>query len=225
MITTPLPLFPLGLVLLPGASVPLHIFEPRYRAMLADVRDAGNQFGLIAPPAGVTEAMLPPGRIGCVARITALDHMPDGRANIVVDGGARFRFDRYVETGTPYRMGEVSAWDDLAEDEPSRLASSAAATRLRALTLRATAASLTIRDASRDLPELATDPAALSFEVAHMLHMERDEQYLVLAERRVLSRLVMLETVLQRGLGDMEAAAELHVRAKTNGHHHGPPPT
>jgi Lon protease-like protein len=224
VIATPLPLFPLGLVLLPGTSAPLHIFEPRYRAMLRDVGATDQRFGLIAPPAGVTEAHLPIGRIGCVARIVSRESLPDERANIVVRGDERFRFDGYANTGTPYRTGHVSSWDDLADDEATTFAARAAATRLHELAMRATTASLTLRDTASPLPELAADPALLSFQVANILHMERDDLYLLLAERRVLTRLTMLETLLQHGLGQIEAGAELHVRAKTNGHHHGPPP-
>ena len=87
MITSPIPLFPLGLVLLPGAVVPLHIFEPRYRALLSDVTAGTRCFGLITVPAGTAESELPAGRIGCIARVSAVDTLPDGRANIVIEGG------------------------------------------------------------------------------------------------------------------------------------------
>jgi len=221
VITTPIPLFPLGLVLLPGASVPLHLFEPRYRTMLQDVASSDNRFGLIAPPQDVSESRLPAGRIGCLAHIVASEVLPDGRANIVVEGETRFRFDGYVDAGTPYRMGAVSAWDD-TPDLAESLAS--AAERLMALALRAVTASMTIHDVTSPAPAFGDDPALLSFQVAQLLRTGNDTLYALLAERSPLLRMQRIEKLLRTGLGDLEEAADLHVRAKTNGHHHGPPP-
>jgi Lon protease-like protein len=96
VLTSPIPIFPLGLVLFPGAVVPLHLFEPRYRAMLMDVGTTTKRFGIIAPPNGTGEADLPAGRIGCVAEITSIEMLPDGRANILVEGCERFRFETYL---------------------------------------------------------------------------------------------------------------------------------
>lgn len=221
VITTPIPLFPLGLVLLPGASVPLHLFEPRYRALLRDINATTRRFGLIAPPEGVGEAELPAGRIGCVARITAAQTLDDGRANIVVEGAERFRFERYAASDTPYRMADVAAWDD-APEEPLLLAASG--DRVRELALRAVRASLTIHDVAGDVPTLHPDPAVMSFQVAHMLRVGNDVLYELLAQRSAVARLARLDAAIRDGLRDMEGAAELHVRARTNGHHHGPPP-
>ena len=221
MITTPIPLFPLGLVLLPGASLPLHLFEPRYRAMLRDVSDSTRRFGLIMPPADTPESELPVGRIGCIAVITAVDVMPDGRANIVIEGAERFRFEGYVDTGTPYRMGHVVEHRDLDDDA---LPLAAATDRVRTLALRAMKASTTIHDATGEMPSLSDEPGALSFQVAHMLRVGTEVLYDLLAGRSALARLELIERAIRTGLQDIEGAAELHVRAKTNGFHHGPPP-
>ena len=85
-----LPLFPLGLVLFPGTAIPLHLFEPRYRQMLADVQAGDRRFGIVCAMEGVGERELPAGRIGCVAEVTEAHTMPDGRSNIVVVGRERF---------------------------------------------------------------------------------------------------------------------------------------
>ncbi len=209
------------MVLLPGASVPLHLFEPRYRAMLRDLTATTRRFGLIMPPTDTAEADLPVGRIGCVAVITAVDAMPDGRANIVIEGAERFRFEGYVDAGTPYRVGRVVEHRDLAE-EPLDLV--ATAQRVRTLAQRAMQASMTIHDATGDMPPLADDPAALSFQVAHMLRVGTEMLYDILAGRSALARLELVERAIRSGLQDIEGAATLHVRAKTNGFHHGPPP-
>src|ERR1700686_5878492 len=80
-----LPLFPLDLVLFPGAPLPLHIFEPRYREMIAECLDQKKSFGVVrAKEEGVAE-------IGCTAEIiTVTQKYPDGRMDIVTEGRQRF---------------------------------------------------------------------------------------------------------------------------------------
>ena len=109
------PIFPLaGALLFPRSQLPLHIFEPRYRAM---VRDALASDGLIAmvqprPVQGDHAEGLgtPDGEspflfdIGCIGRISACDELDDGRFNIVLEGLSRFRIAREADVGTPYRQ-------------------------------------------------------------------------------------------------------------------------
>ena len=79
-----LPLFPLPLVLFPGVPLPLHIFEPRYRQMLNDVRASNNFFGLSYFDSSVSEKELPPpGHVGCMAEVGESQPLPDGRSNIL----------------------------------------------------------------------------------------------------------------------------------------------
>ena len=80
-----LPLFPLDLVLFPGTSLPLHIFEPRYREMISECLDRKKLFGVVrAKEEGVAE-------IGCTAEIiTVAKKYPDGRMDIVTEGRERF---------------------------------------------------------------------------------------------------------------------------------------
>jgi Lon protease-like protein len=225
VIPTPCPLFPLRLVLLPGAVVPLHIFEPRYRALIHDQTTgvaADHRFGLIAPPADTAEADLPAGRIGCVAKITSVELLPDGRSNIVVEGEARFRFETWVETGTPYRMAHIVAWEDARVDAQ---ALRVAAAQVRELATRAIRSTMTIHDATGEPPEFEAEDAALSFQIAHLLQLGDESRYALLSERNPLTRLARLNVLLQSGLTEMETASELHTRAKTNGHHHEPPPS
>src|ERR1051326_7523867 len=83
-----LPLFPLKIVLFPGALLPLHIFEPRYRQLLADVTLGDHRFGLLPP--GERGGLPRPGTLGCVALVRAVQPLGDGRSNIVVSGERRF---------------------------------------------------------------------------------------------------------------------------------------
>ena len=211
MITSPIPLFPLGLVLMPGASVPLHLFEPRYRAMLRDVKDSTREFGIIMPPADTAQDDLPAGRIGCIAQITAVDLLPDGRANIIVTGGERFRFETYLDIGTPYLMGHVAEHEDLPADP---LPVALAAEQVRTLARRAITASMVLQDVQGIPPSLPDDPDALAFHVAHLLHADVDMQYELLAGRSTLTRLEQLDATIRAGLEDLEEAADRHQRER-----------
>jgi len=189
--------------------------------MIRDVNDTSRHFGLIAPPSSTAEADLPAGRVGCIAHITGVETLEDGRLNITVEGAERFRFETYVDGGTPYRLAHVVAYDDLPAASEVLAAADA---RLREVATRVMRASMTVHDANADLPALDADPRTLSFQVAQMLRVSNEVLYDLLADRNPLSRLERVEAMIREGLGAIEGAAELHVRAKTNGHHHGPPP-
>lgn len=102
-----LPLFPLEVVLFPGTPLPLHIFEPRYRTMLADCLAADERFGLL-PPARDGSPPLS-GTVGCIARIRASHELPDGRSNIVVVGERRFLLRQALTADSPYLIGLVDS--------------------------------------------------------------------------------------------------------------------
>ena len=81
-----IPLFPLNVVLLPGADLPLHIFEPRYRKMVSRCIEDEQEFGmLLALPKGIV-------RVGCTAQVTqVIKRYPDGRLDILTVGHEPFR--------------------------------------------------------------------------------------------------------------------------------------
>ena len=113
-----LPLFPLPVVLFPGMPMPLHIFEERYRKMLADIRAGNNFFGLSYFDASASDKDIPPaGHVGCVGEVTESQALPDGRSNILTVGLVRYRLDAYVDADEPYLVGRVTTFEDEAEDE------------------------------------------------------------------------------------------------------------
>lgn len=109
-----LPLFPLsGALLLPRGLLPLIVFEPRYVAMV-DAALAGDRLiGIIQPrpEAGDSceEGSAPLYPVGTVGRITAFAETGDGRYQVTLTGVCRFRLNGEVETGTPYRIGRITA--------------------------------------------------------------------------------------------------------------------
>lgn len=108
-----LPLFPLPVVLLPGAVMPLHIFEQRYRDMVSDVLEGDRRFGMIYhdwDEAG--PFLVEAGRVGCVAEIRQHEQLEDGRFMLVVEGVDRFRIDEGLEQRALYFEGVVTPHED-----------------------------------------------------------------------------------------------------------------
>src|SRR5687767_6686213 len=113
-----LPVFPLPVVLIPGVPLPLHIFEPRYRQLLTDIRVSNNLFGVSYFDANTSANEVPPaGHVGCVAEVNETQTLPDGRSNILTVGVIRYRIESYVERGDPYLVARVSYFEDDDEDE------------------------------------------------------------------------------------------------------------
>jgi Lon protease-like protein len=118
-----LPVFPLaGAILFPRAQLPLHIFEPRYRAMVRDALATNRLIGMIQPR-GADD---PPSLfdVGCIGRIAGAEELDDGRFNIVLEGLGRFRVAREAEVDTPYRQVDADrgGFEDSVDPEPLGLA-------------------------------------------------------------------------------------------------------
>jgi len=116
-LTDIIPVFPLpGALLLPRARLPLHIFEPRYLAMLEDsMKTKGRLIGLIQPRAvpGKSDPKL--AAIGCAGRLTAFSETEDGRYMVTLSGVSRFRLRDEQQGFTPYRRFAVD-WTPFARD-------------------------------------------------------------------------------------------------------------
>ena len=98
-------IFPLsGAVLYPGLQLPLHIFEPRYRALVSDALARDRRIGMIQPQQPVEGAPL--FSVGCLGRLGEVEALEDGRFNIVLEGEARFRMIRELDVTTPFRQIE-----------------------------------------------------------------------------------------------------------------------
>ncbi len=137
-----LPLFPLSTVLMPGAPLPLHIFEPRYRQLTVDLVMGAvpdKQFGVVAVREGWTTGSDPCDeagglhRVGCTAELLDVRRLPDGRFDIVTRGARRFRLLKVDAEARPYLMGEIEFVPDrptgAADDLPVLAAAARAAHR------------------------------------------------------------------------------------------------
>lgn len=116
-----LPLFPLpGVALFPDLPLPLHIFEPRYRAMLRDALAGSRFIGIVQIRPGATTREGEPSpifSIGCAGRIEGVAEMEGGRSNIVLRGVSRFHIDEELPEGRPYRVARVSPLLEKVLDE------------------------------------------------------------------------------------------------------------
>ena len=112
-----LPLFPLNTVLFPGATIPLHIFEERYKLMINTCVEARRPFGVVLIRGG-EEAGGPaePFDVGTTAHVSSVQHLEDGKMNLMCVGGARFRI-LTTRSDEPYPVGEVEVLETTAEDD------------------------------------------------------------------------------------------------------------
>jgi len=109
--STRLSIFPLpGAVLFPGLQLPLHIFEPRYRALIGDSLVRDRRIAMIQPQRSIDGAPLY--SVGCVGRIGEIEAMEDGRYNLILEGESRFRLIREMDVATAFRQVEGKLIDD-----------------------------------------------------------------------------------------------------------------
>jgi uncharacterized protein len=123
------PMFPLGTVLFPYAILPLHVFEPRYRAMTRAVLDGDQEFGVVLIERG-SEVGGGDVRfdVGTMAHVVQASELPDGRYALAVVGVQRFRVERWLNDD-PYPRAEIVELDEPPVDALASVAAVAAALR------------------------------------------------------------------------------------------------
>lgn len=205
---------------MPRAPQSLHVFEPRYRRMLADCLASDREFGIICRTPDMAEREIPIGTAGCVAHIESTQGLPDGRSNVLVVGSGRFTLEDFVEDPAPYHVGRVRLFDDVTEvvDDLGSLAD-----ELRQVFRRVGQAARTIQDDTTPLPELPLDPAMLSFAVAQYVDIDVADKQQLLASRSAGERLRRLGEILSPIAESVEHRALVHGRSKRNGHGPGVP--
>ena len=199
------PLFPLGLVLLPGEVVPLHIYEEPYRVMVNHCLDTGSEFGIIWQ----SDDGLHP--IGCSAQITQLlERTEEGRMNILIQGGKPFRVIRQVKD-MDYPAGDVQLLDEETGAAGDPRAGAAARPSYADLVERVT----DTRPSEADLAELD------SYGMAATIAFELEAKQSLLELRSEPERLERLTSLLQEALERYELSEKESERAaaqaKTNG--------
>lgn len=205
-----LPLFPLNVALFPGAFLPLHIFEPRYRRLLADQVEAAHRFAIV--PAGSDGGPPALGALGTIARIRAVQPLADGRSNIVVSGEGRIAIAAILPTELPYLLAECEPHPDRGDAEVPSLDVG----RLRDLGEQF-AELLAVLERGEGEREWSDDPAILSFQIAALIDWDFPVQQRFLAIRSSAERVTRLLGALPGLITSASGSARVHQRAVYNG--------
>ena len=195
-----IPLFPLGSPLYPGMVQQLHIFEPRYRALVADLLegvDAGEPavFGVVAIREGFevgVDGARALADVGCVANVRGVATLPDGRFELIVVGFQRFRLDRVIEDRTAYLQADVSWIPELRGPAADELVGPV---RASFADYRADLARNGQDVGELDLPE---DQTRLSYAVGAAMVLPVADRQRVLAAETTTERLRLLRELLSR---------------------------
>jgi len=194
------PLFPLGLVALPSEYVPLHIFEARYRTMVAECLERDRELGIV----WLSDEELKP--IGCAVAIErVLERMEDGRINILTRGTRPFRLIERQDD-LAYPAGTVEFLRD-RDEEPDEAATAAARDAYAALVVEAT-------DAEPDAERLA---AMTAYEMAATVDFGLEAKQGLLELRSENARLRLLAQLMRAALKRFEFVDRAQARARSNG--------
>lgn len=211
---TTLPMFPLGSVLFPSMVLPLHVFEPRYRALVHDVlagspESGGPEFGVClierGPEVGGDDVRLD---VGTVAAVQEAVELPDGRWAIVAVGTRRVQVDRWLPDD-PYPRADVVDHPDPAPD-PAQLSLLPEVTRLLHDAL---AKAALLGEAPPGPVELSDDPVLASHQIATLAPVSTLDQYALLVAPTIGLRLASLLDLLT----DAHEVLDLRLRGQGPG--------
>ncbi|HEU5451502.1 MAG TPA: LON peptidase substrate-binding domain-containing protein [Terriglobales bacterium] len=196
-----LPLFPLDVVLFPGETLPLHIFEDRYREMIAELLESKQPFGVVrALENGVAD-------VGCSAEITSVaKRYEDGRLDIITEGRNRFEL-LHLDQQRAFLRGQV----DFFADEPGR----PGADKIQRL-LQLHGDLLQVLDAEGAPPD--ADSPVLSFELAAALPFALDFKQTLLGLRSEAGRVDALIQYYENVMPEVARAVRARKKAGSNGH-------
>jgi len=188
-----MPLFPLHVVLFPGSAMPLHVFEPRYRALMDRALSEDRRFGVLAIRRGrEVGGYADTFRIGTVAVIEQVQRAPDGSMAVIVTGHERFALDVRLPDD-PYPIGEATILDELPGEHPSKELAPARAAVNRYL-------SVVARVHGDDVmaPTLPDDIVTASFALASTLSLDLPERQRLLEAPEAASRLRLVAELAKR---------------------------
>ena len=193
--------FPLGHVLMPGAALPLHIFEPRYQAMIADLlTSTPPAFGVLSIHRGTeTSEDVAFAAVGTMAEIVNRRPYPDGTSDLLTIGSRRFRVREVLRSGRPYLRAEVEWLPETVGTVTPELVAAA-----RAMFERYVEVLRTLSGEKIDVA-LTADPVPVSYQLAGLIQLTRPDRQNLLAApsaaHRLQAELMLLRreiTLLQR---------------------------
>ena len=194
-----LPLFPLSTVLVPGLVMPMHIFEPRYRRLVADLLEqpeGERRFGVVAIREGIEigrDGARALHKVGTTAEVDEIDQLPDGRYALLVTGGTRFRVDAVDKSAAPYLTAQVEYLEELPGPSATQLVPRVIK-QYRAY--REVIAPWTAEESAPT--RLTDDPQLLSYLVASTTVLDLSERQALLEEVTTTDRLRRALKLLRR---------------------------
>ena len=204
---TLIPLFPLGVVLLPGLPLPLHIFEERYKQMIGECLDRDEVFGMVAYTGSQIQS------VGCTARVTdVVTRYDDGRLDIMTVGERRFAI-REQEQSKPYLQGWVEFFDDRQEELEDRDRELA----LKGLILREELSRLTGSEAAHD-GSGAMELEEISFVLAGSQGFSLEEKQAFLEMTSTRERIRKTVPALEKLIERLKLTLEIKRIIGGNGH-------
>lgn len=211
------PLFPLpNVVLFPGALLPLHIFEDRYREMVSECIESRTPFGVVLL-ADLIETRSSIRKVGVLAEIRDFERLDDGRMNIVTEGDERFRIVEFTSDGPRWK----AAVEFLPDEPDSGVILEALSGELGRIYRDAYAKGLELTGDRPENVQLPSEPRELSFMVAYVLEMSVDEKQRLLESTSTRLRLESLIGHLKRAherLTERVERKRASAAAEKNGH-------
>jgi uncharacterized protein len=196
-----MPLFPLHVVLFPGALLPLHVFEERYRAMMRVVLDGEKRFGVVAIRAGAeVGGHAETYDVGCLASIDRVATHDDGRLELVAFGTERFRVTQRLEDD-PYPQAEI---ETIGEPTGEGLASSEEAARAAFKVYLDALAAITGAEVPPDVT-LPADHVVCSYAISAVLQVDLPIRQRLLEIEDAATRLKAIATIARDEAALLEA--------------------
>lgn len=195
-----LALFPLDLVLFPGAPLPLHIFEPRYQELIGECLEQKKPFGMVRSRENALA------EVGCTAVIlNVTKKYDDGRLDIVTEGRQRFEIEQLNQERS-FLRGEVTFF----EDEPSQVSQSETNTVIQL--------HQQLFEVLGQHVEVEPGHASLSFHLAHELPVDLDFKQTILEMKSEAERIETLIEYYRATIPKVELTLRARDRASGNGH-------
>jgi Lon protease-like protein len=211
-----LPVFPLATVLFPGALLPLHIFEERYKEMMRYAIDNGGVFGLSYRSDAAIGRETPPGigSVGCVAKIQAVARLDEGKMNVISTGIVRYTVSQLVQSA-PFVIARIEPLtDDLEPGEDLNQIYEEIGETCRRFLEAARALDEPNAPVSPEFPE---DPESFSLLVASALTIDNDARQTLLEMTSTRLRFIRLRKYVISALAELEGRLKILQRARGNG--------
>jgi Lon protease-like protein len=194
------PLFPLGLVALPSELIPLHIFEERYKSMVAHCLEEESEFGIV----WMADDGLRP--VGCACEIAeVLERMEDGRINLIARGTRPFELRERQDT-LPYPAATVEFLDDRDEEPDPEAAAQAHA-----------AYAQLVKEATDRTPDPEEVAAMSAYEMAATVEFGLDAKQGLLDLRSETARLRLVTRLFRAAVRRLDFVERAQARARSNG--------